>query len=58
VHGEKPQLLTPANCRVNIKLNKTGYNLQGRVWFPTGGNAASSVSPRAKADSVRFRGRQ
>jgi len=28
------------------------YNLQGRVKFPTGGNAILIVSPRAKADLV------
>jgi len=31
-------------------VKKTGYNLRGRVQFPTGGNTAGAVSPRAKAD--------
>jgi len=51
--------LTFADYHAIIKeIKKAGYNLQGRVQFPTGGNADNSASPRAKADSVRFRGRQ
>ena len=41
-----------------IYTSEIEYDLQGRVKFPTGGNAAKAVSPRAYADPVRFRGRQ